>query len=144
VFIANEYLDDCIQSRKISVLCKLDLKKAYDPVSWDFLIYLLQRCCFGEKWQAWIECCISTVRFSILVYGTPARFLNNSSRGIQQRDLLSPLLFVVVMEALSRMLTTTMEQGLLTEFSVGLRDNEALLVSHFTIRLRHKFLRCAV
>jgi hypothetical protein len=46
------------------------------------------------------------VRFFILVNGTPSDFFT-SSRGLQQGDLLSPLLFVVVMEALTRMLTTT-------------------------------------
>jgi len=33
---------------------KLDLKKEYDHVNWDFLLYLLQGCGFGEKWRAWI------------------------------------------------------------------------------------------
>jgi len=34
------------------------------------------------------------------------------------------------MEALSRMLNESMLQGLLTGFSVGIRDNEALVVNH--------------
>jgi hypothetical protein len=41
-----------------------------------------------------------------------------------------PLLFLVVMEALSRMLIATMDQGLLTGFLVGSRDNGGLEVSH--------------
>jgi hypothetical protein len=53
---------------------KLDLEKAYDHVNWDFLQYLLHRCGFGEKLRAWIRFCISTVRFSILVNGTPSGF----------------------------------------------------------------------
>jgi hypothetical protein len=35
-----------------------------------------------------------------------------------------------VKEALSRMMTTTMDRGLLFGFLVGLRNNEELLVSH--------------
>jgi hypothetical protein len=38
-------------------------------------------------------------------------------------------LFVVVMEALSRMMTATLDRGLLSSFSVGSRNNEELLVS---------------
>lgn len=93
------------------------------------MLYLLQRCGLEEKWRKWIRFCISTVRFSILVNGTPAGFFS-SSRGLQQRDPLFPLLFVVVMEALSRMLTAALDQGNLSGFSVGSRDSETLVVNH--------------
>jgi hypothetical protein len=73
--------------------------------------------------------CVSTVIFSILVNGAPTGFFQ-SSRGIRQGDPLSPLLFVVVMEGLSRMLNESMLQSLLSGFSVGIRDNEALVVNH--------------
>jgi hypothetical protein len=99
VLIANECVDSQIRSEDSGLLCKLDLEKAYDHVNWDFLLYLLQRCGFGEKWRAWIRFFISMVRFSILVNGTPSSFFN-SSRGLQQGDHFSPLLFVVVLKAL--------------------------------------------
>jgi hypothetical protein len=76
---------------------------------------MLKRCDFGERWREWIEWCISSVWFSILVNGTPEGFFN-SSRGIRQGDPLSRLLFVLVMEALSRMMNATVEQGLLSVF----------------------------
>jgi hypothetical protein len=82
----------------------------------------------GKKWRDWIRFCISTVKFSILVNGTPSGFF--SSRGLRQGDHLSPLLFVVVMEALSRMLAAALDQGNLTGFSVGSTDSEALVVNH--------------
>jgi hypothetical protein len=109
-----------MRSKVPGVLCKLDLEKAYDRVNWDFVLYLLQRCGFGERWRTWIEWCISSVRFSILLNGSPEGFFNNS-REIRQGDPLSPLLFVLVMEALSKMVNATVEQGLLTSFSVGSR-----------------------
>ena len=54
-------------------------------------------------------CCISTVKFFILINGSPSDIFG-SSRGIWQRDPLSLLLFDIVMEGLSRILdvaTTT-------------------------------------
>jgi hypothetical protein len=69
------------------------------------------------------------MRFSILVNGTPSGFFS-ISRGLRQGDPLSPLLFVVVMEALSQMLTTALDQGNLTGLSVGSRDSDALVVNH--------------
>jgi len=118
-----------MRSGEAGLLCKLDLEKAYDHVNWDFLVYMLQRCGFGERWRDWIKFCISTVKFSILVNGTPFGFFQ-SSRGIRQGDPHSPLLFVVVMELLSWMLNASMLQGLLRGFFVGIRDNEELVVNH--------------
>lgn len=49
VLIANK----CIEDRRIfgrdSLLCKLDLEKAYDHVNWNFLDYVLKRMEFRIK-----------------------------------------------------------------------------------------------
>ena len=129
MLIANECLDARMHSGTPGVICKLDLEKTYDHVNWSFLLYLLKRCGFGERWREWIEWCISSVRFSISVNGTREGFFN-SSRGILQGDLLSPLLFVLVMEALSKMVNAIAEQGLLSGFSLGERVFSDLVVSH--------------
>lgn len=59
------------------MLCKLDLEKTYDHVNWVFLLYLLKRCGFGEKWRDWIGHCISTAWFSILINGSLPGFFSN-------------------------------------------------------------------
>jgi hypothetical protein len=50
VLVANECLDSRLKPRDPGVLCKLDIKKAYDHVDWNFLLYLLRRCGFEERW----------------------------------------------------------------------------------------------
>ena len=54
VLIANECLDSRLKTGVSGVLCKLDVEKAFDPISWDFLMYMLQRCGFSEQWRKWI------------------------------------------------------------------------------------------
>uniref|UniRef100_A0A2N9EX59 Reverse transcriptase domain-containing protein n=1 Tax=Fagus sylvatica TaxID=28930 RepID=A0A2N9EX59_FAGSY len=121
VLVANECLDSRIKEGIPGVMCKLDVEKAHDHVNWSFLLYLLRRCGFSLKWRRWIAFCISTVRFSVLINGGPEGF-SGSSRGIRQGDSLSPLLFVIVMEALSRMMSKAVEDGLLSGFQVGAMD----------------------
>ena len=115
VLIGNECIDRWLRSGIPGLLCKLDLEKAYDHVNWDFLLHLLQKCGFGDKWRAWIAFCISTARYSVLVNGEPAGFFS-SSRGIRQGDPLSPLLFVNIVEALSSMMVEVEARGWLQGF----------------------------
>uniref|UniRef100_A0A2N9HC19 Reverse transcriptase zinc-binding domain-containing protein n=1 Tax=Fagus sylvatica TaxID=28930 RepID=A0A2N9HC19_FAGSY len=60
----------------------------------------------------------SPARFSVLVNGRAHGFFP-TSRGLRQGDPLSPLLFIIVMEALSRMLEWAVTGGYISSFSVG-------------------------
>ena len=43
VLIANEVIDKAKRSTKSCLIFKVDYEKAYDSVSWDFLLYMLKR-----------------------------------------------------------------------------------------------------
>ena len=119
--IANEAIDSMLKSKESGVLCKLDIEKAYDHLNWNFLLSVLQRMGFGERWTGWISWCISTATFSVLINGTPEGFFN-SSRGLRQGDPLSPYLFVIGMEAFSRLIHRAVRGGFLSGCRIKLEE----------------------
>ena len=49
--VVNECVDACLKSNIPSIICKLDIEKAYDHVSWNFLRTILERMGFPLKWR---------------------------------------------------------------------------------------------
>eukprot|EP00253_Pinus_taeda_P024058 PITA_24058 len=99
------------KTRKVAgMMMQLDLSKAYDKASWDYLEAILTAFSFDNHWIRWIMALIKSTRFSILVNGAPANQFT-PSRGLRQGDPLSPFLFVILMEGLSRLIRQAKEEG---------------------------------
>ena len=83
---------------------KVDIKKAYDTISWSCILGILDSMGTPAFLMECIKECISIPTFSVLVNGELAGFFA-SKLGVRQGDPLSPLLFIITMEALSRSLS---------------------------------------
>ena len=129
VLIANEIVDSTLIRKKCGLDCKLDIEKAYDSISWEFLYQAMGRMGFGNRWLSWIKWCISIASFSVLINGSPTGFFP-SSKGLRQGNHISPYLFVIGMEALSCLINRVVEGNYLSSNRIADGRGEELAISH--------------
>ena len=102
---------------------KVDYEKAYDSVSWDFLLYMLRRMGFCKRQISWIEGCLKSAFVSVLVNGSPsAEFI--PQKDLRQGDPLAPLLFNVVVEGLNGLMREATEKNVFQGYPVGRNEVE--------------------
>lgn len=111
VLLAMELVKD-YHKEEISTRCvmQIDISKAFDSVQWPFLMNTLEALGLPKKFIKWISLCVTSASFSVQVNGELAGYFQ-SKRGLRQGCSLSPYLFVLCMNVLSRMIDEAAVKG---------------------------------
>ncbi|RVW64329.1 Transposon TX1 uncharacterized 149 kDa protein [Vitis vinifera] len=139
VLIANEIVDEKRRSGEEGVVFKIDFEKAYDHVSWDFWDHVLEKKGFSPRWRKWMSGCLSMVSYAVLVNGNAKGWVK-ASRGLRQGNPLSPFMFTLVVDVLSRMLLRAEERNSLEGFRIGSRSTLTRVIFMASILIRIIFL----
>jgi hypothetical protein len=92
---------------------KLDTKKAYHRIEWNYLQAIMLKLEFHQLWVQLIMRLVSSVSFSVLLNGDCLSSFK-TTREIRQGDPISPYLFFIAAEGLSCLLKS---QSLSSELS---------------------------
>jgi hypothetical protein len=112
---------DLHKKKNSALFIKLDISKAFDSVSWPYLLGILQHLGFGVRWRNWISSLWCTTSSCYLLNGKPGKRILHC-RGVRQGDHLSPMLFLLAMEPLHRLFKKAQETNLLDKVSKGCHE----------------------
>lgn len=98
------------KSGKGLMMIKLDLEKAYDRLSWDFLHDILRAIGLPNTWLDLMMNCTQANKLNILWNGMSSETVK-PTRGNRQGDPLSLYLFILCIERLSHMIRDKIQEG---------------------------------
>ncbi|XP_057786898.1 uncharacterized protein LOC131004240 [Salvia miltiorrhiza] len=133
-FINGRNIHDCIMlssegfncmqrtNRGINMACKVDIRKAFDTLRWGFIFQVLRANGYHDNFIRWISIIFSSARLSILYNGRISGYFA-CSRGVRQGDPLSPIIFGIAEDVLSRLISSCVDSKHLTPMSFSRASN---------------------
>eukprot|EP00253_Pinus_taeda_P009681 PITA_09681 len=118
VILVQEAIHSSLQRKEKGMVIKLDMENAFDRVSHQFLMVVLQKFGISNKFINIIMECISNPWIAPLINGRPSSYFR-SSRGLRQGCPLSPFLFIIMAETLSIHLENQRKKGEITGISIA-------------------------
>ena len=98
----RELIHHISHSGKQAVFAKIDFRKAFDSVSWDFLIRVMRARQFPDRWVGWIQTLLGSSSSKVCINGLESEPFFHK-RGLRQGDPLSPMLFNLAVDVFQRM-----------------------------------------
>ncbi|XP_060177818.1 uncharacterized protein LOC132607752 [Lycium barbarum] len=118
VLLTQEIITDIRKRGKpANVVIKLDMAKAYDRVSCLYLCKVMKKMGFSEVFIDLIWRLLANNWYSVLLSGHAHGFFH-STRGVKQGDPISPSLFIISAEVLSRALNSLFDQSAFTGYGM--------------------------
>lgn len=72
IVLSNEVIHSLKILKKLGIILKLDLSKAFDKLSWNYIHQMLLEFGFNSIWTRWIMNLITSPYFSVLLNGSPS------------------------------------------------------------------------
>lgn len=112
VVTTHEAIHSLFKSKHKGVVLKLNYEKAFDRVYLDFLEEFLDKRGFGSKWIWWIHIITHGGFVGVKLNNYESNFFL-TGKVLRQGDPLSPLLFNLVVDILTRMVSKAANVGLI-------------------------------
>jgi hypothetical protein len=91
------------KAKRPAFFIKLDISKAFDSLSWAFLLEVMATLGFGKRWRDSVATLLATSTSRVLLNGIPGRKFRHA-RGVRQGDPLSPMFFNLAIDPLHRIM----------------------------------------
>lgn len=127
--VAHEVVHSIQREDQKGIVLKLDYQKTYDRVNLEFVLEILNTRGFSPKWVGWILQLIKEGSVGVTLNGNDSNFFK-TGKGLRQGDPISPLMFNLVGDVLTRMLKKAADRGLISGLLTDLREQGVISLQY--------------